>query len=305
MARELKVEDIDDFDSLLRLYIEHLGEPHSNLEKLKTQLKSHISTGSRYVIGAYSPTDEALGILIHQPENNRLPLIFAKSVFEVEKVLFDMMFSKFSETSPTLSFESGYPTPWISSELSEYAVQCGFTKHDRWFMELLWADFLAPPGLPDNPNLIPFTESMIEEITKLVFVSVYGTIDQDLFPFVYGSYETTLRFHKQVYAEEFGTHKHSYSWVLKEDDESVGVCFMTTQGSSSGGVMHLAIHPEHRRRGLGRALLVHSLHNLFKIEPHLKKIYLAVTVSTPTIALYESVGFKKVNDSSTYVWKKD
>lgn len=303
MTRELKVEDIDDFDSLLRLYNEHLGEPSSNVEKLKTQLQSHISSGSRYIIGSYSRSDEALGILIHQPEKNRLPLIFAKSDFEVEKELFDKMFSKFSETSPTLIFESGYPTPWISSELSEYAVQCGFTKHDRRFMELLWTDFLAPPDLTENPNLIPFTESMIEEITKLVFVSVYGTIDQDLFPFVYGSYETTLRFHKQVYAEEFGTHKHEYSWVLKENDESVGVCFMTTQGSSSGGVMHLAIHPEHRRRGLGRALLVHSIHNLFKVEPHLKKIYLAVTVSNPATALYESVGFKKVNDSSTYVWK--
>ncbi|MHA1964951.1 MAG: GNAT family N-acetyltransferase [Candidatus Thorarchaeota archaeon] len=299
MARELNVEDLDEFVSLLQLYTEHLGKSPSTVDELKTQLHSGISNGSRYIIGVHSDTGEALGILIHNPGMNQISLFFAKSVFEVEKELFDMMFSKFSESSPTLIFESGYPTPWISSEFSEYAVQCGFVKHDRWYMRLQWTDFLAPPDLLANANILPLTESMIEKISTLVFRSVDGTIDQDLFPFVYGTYESTLKFHRQLYNGDFGTHKPSYSWVMKENDDYIGACFMTTWG-----VMHLAIAPEHRQRGLGRVLLVHSLHNLFKIEPELKWIDLVVTISNPATALYESLGFKKVNDSSTYVWKK-
>ena len=304
MARELTVEDIDDFDSFLQLYLEHIGDPPTNFKRFKQRLQSGISASSRYVIGAYDDSGEALGILIHNPETHRLSLILAKSVFKVEKELFDEMFSKFSETSPTLIFESGYPTPWISSELSEYAVQCGFVKHDRWYMGLQWSDFLVPPNMSDSANLHPITDSMIEDISKLVFRSVDGSVDQDLFPYVYGTYETTLRFHQQVCAGDFGTHKPSYSWLLKENDDYIGSCFMTTQGNDSGGVMHIAIAPEHRQRGLGRVLLVHSLHNLFKIEPELKRVNLAVTLGNPATALYESLGFKKLNDSSTYVWKK-
>ena len=113
MARELTVEDIDDFDSFLQPYLEHIGDPPTNFKRFKQRLQSGISASSRYVIGAYDDSGEALGILIHNPETHRLSLILAKSVFKVEKELFDEMFSKFSETSPTLIFESGYPTPWI------------------------------------------------------------------------------------------------------------------------------------------------------------------------------------------------
>ena len=171
-------------------------------------------------------------------------------------------------------------------------------------MKLKRNDFQPTSDLPDGVNLLPFTDSMIEEITRLVFKSVDGSSDQDLFPFSYGTYDTTLGFHQQLSNGDFGTHKHSYSWVLKEGDKSVGVCFMTTRGNDTGFVMHLAIAPECRQRGLGRVLLVHSLQNLFKIESELTKVELAVTLSNPATVLYESVGFNKVNDSSTYVWKK-
>jgi ribosomal protein S18 acetylase RimI-like enzyme len=305
MARELTVEDLDDFDSFLRLHLEHIGNPPTNFEGYKKLLQNHIVNGSRYILGVYGPDDKAMGLLNHNPETNRVSLIFAKSQFEVEKELFDLLLNRFAESYPALTFESGYPTPWISSELSDYAIQCGFAKHDRLYMRLQWTDFLIPPDFPTSTKLIPFTDTMIEEITELVFRSVDGSIDQDLFPYVYGTYETTLRFHQQLSAGEFGNHKPSYSWVMKENDESIGVCFMTVDNVDSGGIMHIAIAPEHRQKGLGRVLLVHSIHNLFKIETELKSIYLAVTVSNPATALYESVGFKKVNESSAYVLKKD
>ncbi len=305
MARELTVDDLDDFDEFLQLYLDHIGETSTNSEGFKKRLSSHISNGSRYIIGAYGPDGKALGLLNHNPETNRISFILAKSVFEVEKELFDMMLGRFAESSPALTFESGYPNPWISSELSDYAIQYGFVKHDRLYMRLQWADFLVPPDLPTSAELLPFTDTMIEEISELVFRCVDGTVDQDLFPYVYGTYETTLRFHQRLYAGDFGTHKPSYSWVMKEKDENIGVCFMNSGSVDSGGVMHITIAPEHRQKGLGRVLLVHSIHNLFKIEPGLKSIYLAVTQSNPATILYESIGFKKVNDSSTYVMKKD
>ena len=305
MVQKLNPDDLDDFEYLFQQYLTHIDDPVRTVAHLKEGLKVGISTGFRYIIGEYSGTGEGRGILVHNPTTHRISFILADYNYEVEKKLLDHLFKEFSPISSTLIFESGYPTPWISGQFSEYAVRCGFTKHDRLFMKLTRTDFPTSPTLHDGIHIVQFTDSMIEEITRMVFRSVAGTIDQDLFPYVYGTYDTTLRFHQQLTTGDFGTHKPSYSWVLIENGESVGVCFMIKQDNETGGVMHLAIDPECRQRGLGRILLVHALDNLLKIEPELTKVVLAVTLSNPATKLYESVGFRKVNDSSTYVWKRE
>jgi ribosomal protein S18 acetylase RimI-like enzyme len=304
MVQKLNPENLDDFEYLLHQYIKHIEDSSLTVEDIKERLQTGLSNGSSYIIGEYSGIGEGLGILVHDPRSNYISFILADYNYKVEKKLLDFIIKEFSLSSSTLIFESGYPTPWISKEFSDYAARCGFIKHDRLYMRLTRTDFLASPTIYPGVHLVQFADSMIEEITKMVFKSVEGTIDQDLFPFVYGTYDTTLRFHQQLHAGDFGSHKPSYSWVLKEDGEIVGACFMTARGNDTGGVMHLAITPECKQRGLGRALLIHAIRNLFEIEPGFTKIELAVTLSNPATALYESVGFKKVNNSSTYVWKQ-
>ncbi|MFW9963331.1 MAG: GNAT family N-acetyltransferase [Candidatus Sifarchaeia archaeon] len=304
MARVLCAKDLDEFTLLIQQYIMHISQPQITIEKFKKQLQNSIETGLRYVLGAYDENNKPLGLLIHDPKFNRISLIFANSDFSVEKELFDKMFGEFSEISPTITFDSGYPIPWISLEFSEYAISSGFMKHDRCFMMLQRPKSMDHHDLPDNFHLIPFSESEIEDVTKMVFQSVDGSIDQNLFPFVYESFDTTLRFHQQIIAGDFGIHKPSYSWILKKGDDCIGACFMTTSEEHIGHLMHLAIAPDFRRRGLGKNLLLHSLHNLFTIEPNLVKVDLTVTLSNPVRNLYVSIGFKRVNDMSTFVWKK-
>jgi ribosomal protein S18 acetylase RimI-like enzyme len=148
-----------------------------------------------------------------------------------------------------------------------------------------------------------FLKSMIEDISHLVFRCFDGTIDQELFSFHYGSYNSVLAFHKELTDGKFGPfgHKDSYSWVLRKKDEYIGACFMTSRNSTAGDVMELVISPGHRQAGYGRLLLTHSLINLFKIEPSMTKIELAVNSENPARLLYESVGFEKANDFSIYV----
>ena len=68
--------------------------------------------------------------------------------------------------------------------------------------------------------------------------------------------------------------------------------------------MHIVIDPEYRQQGLGRALLSHSIHSLLRVNPSITKIELAVTMSNPAKILYESLGFRILNDASTFVWKR-
>ncbi|MHA3963691.1 MAG: GNAT family N-acetyltransferase [Candidatus Thorarchaeota archaeon SMTZ1-45] len=304
MARVLIAEDLDEFDLLIQQYINHIADPQLTVEKLKQQLKQSMEKDSRYVLGAYDQDNKALGLLIHNPNFNRSSLIFANSDFLVEKDLFDKMFGEFSGISPTIILDSGYPKPWISSEFSEYAISLGFKKHDRRFMILERLESMVYHDLPEGFHFTPFSELEIEDVTKMVFQSVDGSTDQDLFPYVYGSFDTTLRFHKRVIAGDFGIHKPSFSWILKRGDDCIGACFITTSGEYTGHLMHLAILPDFRQRGLGKNLLLHSLHNLFVVEPNLKKVDLAVTLDNPARHLYKSIGFKRVNDMSTFVWKK-
>ncbi|MFW9963247.1 MAG: GNAT family N-acetyltransferase [Candidatus Sifarchaeia archaeon] len=304
MARLLNAEDLDEFDLLIQQYINHISNPQLTANKLREQLQYSIGTESRYVLGVYDDHNKPVGLLIHNPSSNRISLIFANSVFSVEKKLLDKMFQDFSEMSQHITFDSGYPTPWISREFSEYAISSGFVKHDRCYMMLQRPKSIDYIDLPDVFHVIPFSESEIENVTKMVFQSVDGSVDQDLFPFVYGSFDTTLRFHQQVIAGDFGIHKPSYSWILKKGDDCIGACFMTTSEDHLGHLMHLAIAPDFRRRGLGKQLLLYSLHNLFTLEPDLEKVDLAVTLSNTARFLYESIGFKRVNDMSTFVWKK-
>lgn len=64
-------------------------------------------------------------------------------------------------------------------------------------------------------------------------------------------------------------------------------------------ILNLAVHPDHRRRGLGEALLARS----FEIcaTAGIKKSFLDVKVSNdPALALYRKFGYKKIGVRKKY-----
>lgn len=85
MARLLNAEDLDEFDPLIQQYINHISNPQLTANNLREQLQYSIGTESRYVLGAYDENNKPVGLLIHNPSSNRISLIFANSVFSVEK----------------------------------------------------------------------------------------------------------------------------------------------------------------------------------------------------------------------------
>ena len=308
MIKELKPEKLSDIKHLVQEYIEHISDslfPASHVDRQMTWYRSGLDNGLLYILCVYSESNTALGFLVHNLKHNRTEVIYANQNFLIEKQLFDSMFKSYSPKAPTILFESGYPTPWISDELSAYAVSIGFFKYDRQYMRLERSSKILPVDLGTGFSLIQCSESMLESVSELVFKSVDGTDDQVLFPYVYGTYESILKFHHEVIGGDFGIHKPTYSWILMKDKTLIGSCFMTTRNGDTAYLMHLAIDPMFRKQRFGRLLLNYSIINMYHVEPNVTGVELAVTTRNPARVLYESIGFKKVNDSATYVWTKE
>ena len=232
-------------------------------------------------------------------------MVFANWNFEVEKGLLDFAFEQLYPIATHISFESGWPTPWISDELSVYAIELGFVKYKRGYMQLQPIDkeFLSNVMIGEEFEFVPFDDSMVEDISTLVFKSVDGTADQDIWP----SYNISVRkieeFLNKILKGLFGKHEQYYSWVLRDNEQYVGACFQIAN-EETGFLMQIVIDPEYRQQGLGKALLCHSIHALLRVNSAVTKVELAVTMSNPAKILYESLGFRILNESSTYVWKK-
>lgn len=304
MVKELKPGNLSDIEQLLQKYVDHIGDSFTTIEGQMDWYQSGVSKGILCVLCEYDETDNAIGFLVHGIKSGRTAVIFADQHFQVERQLLDDAFNRFSSDSTFLSFESGYPTPWISEDLAAYALKIGFSKYDRQFMRMERRHDVPSIELENQLRFIQYSDSLLEEVSELVFESVNGTDDQVLFPYVYGTYELTLQFHRKLTNGDFGTHKETFSWVLEKDGILVGSCFMISKTRDTGGVMHLSIVPKYRGQGLGRLLLTHSINNLYLGEPEITYIDLAVTDDNPARMLYESLGFKKLNGSTTYVWTK-
>ena len=303
MISAINESAIDDLHTLIERYLKHKEEPETTVETIKQQMKSGISKHSTDILVKYDNTRVARGFLVYGRKSNRFSIIFADWNFATEKELFEYAFQQYSKSTHYITFESGYPTPWISEELSQFAVSLGFTKHDRGYMRLEPIDIQSSSDIDDKFSLVNFDSSQVETVSPLIFRCVDNTVDQKLFPFVYGTVDLIKQFKKDLLEGKYGTHKSNYSWILYNDDSPIGACFMTAQ-EKTGFVMHIVIDPAFRQNGLGKNLLNYSIKALQKNEPKISRIELAVTLSNPALKMYRSVGFRILNESSTYVWKK-
>ena len=307
MVREIGVEELNKLEPLIERYVNHMSDNGVTSETVKEQMKSGISGERTVVLIEENSEGDFQGFLVINLKSDRIPIIFANWKFPIEKQLLDNAFEKLSQNNEQVSFESGYPTPWLTEELSSHAIELGFVRHERAYMQLhpIDKEIFSMYSIEDKFEFIPFERSMVQEVSKLVFECVDGTIDQDLFPYVYGSIPRIEEFLNKFLDGAYGKHERFYSWVLRENGQNIGACFcFLMENEETAFLMHIVIHPDYRQHGLGRAILCHSFNNLLRLSPTVTKIELAVTLSNPAKQLYDSLGFRTLNDASTFVWKR-
>jgi len=305
MVRNLQVNEIENLNSLIQKYVEHQIERGVTPDTVKQQMKVGIKNTTHEVLIVEDVDEAVLGFLVINKNSDRLPILFANWNYAVEKQLLESAFNKLSRYCTHISFESGWPTPWISKELFSFANELGFVKHNRAYMQLCPIDkeMLSASSYEDDVELVPFNASMVNEISRLIFKCVDDTVDQDIWPSFFMSVPKIEDFLYKMLEGSFGKHEDFYSWILQDRDKNVGVSLLVSN-EETGFLVQIAIDPEYRRKGLGRIVLQHSIHSLIRINPLITKIELAVTESNPAMLLYKSLGFRTLNSSTTFVWKR-
>lgn len=167
----------------------------------------------------------------------------------------------------------------------------------RFRMEIDLADVLLPePSLPDDYEFVGWSPGLADRHAAVKFVSFRAEIDSHVFPSL-GEAGGCLRLMRDICGHE--SFLAAATWLIHYRgplDSILKSCDCATiQGLRKpydvGSIQNVGVTPEHRGVGLGRALLLRSLHG-FR-EAGLQRVFLEVTADNePAVALYRSVGFR-------------
>ncbi len=102
---------------------------------------------------------------------------------------------------------------------------------------------------------------------------------------------------RQAFENEL-TNENACYVLLTEGETVIGYCAFW-QAADSADITNIAVHPDYRRRGLGKKILEHTLKKA--TARGVKQMYLEVRVSnTAAQALYTACGFTRVGERKKY-----
>ncbi len=298
MIKPIDEDKLDDIDPI----IDRMKEQNPIPDNFAEQIKTAVSKDRGCILGYYSEDASLLGVSFFGKISKRISFTFADGDFDIEKELVSSLIDEFKN-------EFSYMTtggPWIADEMEEHLLGLGFKGFRRAYRTLPKADAeaLEEPSLPEGMHFEVYTPEAKEEIAELMFISNEGHVDQDVFPDFFGSREDCQRLIDNIVANRYGEYKESSSWILRDNEKAIGACFMTIRNGEAGYIPDIVIDPDYRRRGLGKAIQVHSMKRQIESEPSITKIDLDVTLSNNARFLYDSLGFETVRENTMYTWRK-
>lgn len=130
-------------------------------------------------------------------------------------------------------------------------------------------------------------------------VSLHGVIYSQEYGYDH-TFEAYVAAGAAEFAQAFDSHRDRL-WIAEAGGQTIGSVAIVRRTASEAQLRWFLVHPNWRGLGLGRILLQQALQFCRECE---YKIIFLWTVSNLTIAthLYESVGFKKVEERMSKLW---
>jgi GNAT superfamily N-acetyltransferase len=154
------------------------------------------------------------------------------------------------------------------------------------------------PSVPSGLRFVSVRRLPVETLHELDWRAYRGSPDEHL---VSDTPQGNRRMIEGILAGELGRFLEEASAALVDTGgREAGFVLTVEESPRRGSVVDLAVDPEVRRRGVGRALLLRALRALLALG--YDRVRLWVTESNaPARALYEKAGF--VPDSSAYLFR--
>lgn len=189
-------------------------------------------------------------------------------------------------------------------------VRDALIDHDLVFFERcqMVLPLAEMPGLdmvlPDGYQLLVWTDDHQPEVEQVALACQQDDIDYAAVPDAAGyKLVETLR---KLRSNDFPGIDHwlaDASFVVWEPQKGVVGYIATVQVRNFCFIADMVVHPEHRRRGLARSLMLRSM--AVCLEDGFETAVLAVTTRNPARHLYESLGFKQADCGETAIWWYD
>ena len=165
----------------------------------------------------------------------------------------------------------------------------------RFRMEIdLGRGSLPLAELPDGYVWTRWDDSLVERHSVAKYLSFHEELDARVFPCL-GELEGCRRLMGEISRQ--CSFLPGATWLITREPNGFGppVDCGTIQGLAHsrglGAVQNVGVVPEHRGSGLGRALVLQSLHGFRNAR--LLRVYLEVTAENkPAVELYRSIGFR-------------
>lgn len=166
----------------------------------------------------------------------------------------------------------------------------------RYRMEFDFALARLPrPLLPADYAWVPWQGQLVERHAAVKFASFHSEIDAQVFPSL-GTAGSCRRLMREI--SEHESFLPAATWMICYRGDGLLACpadCATIQGLKKphavGSIQNVGVTPEHRGLGLGRALVLQSLHGFRRAC--MQRVFLEVTADNePAVELYRSVGFR-------------
>lgn len=152
-----------------------------------------------------------------------------------------------------------------------------------------WAD---GPSLDPEFALEPWDRRWLRPLAEILVRAYTGMPEIRFYPELSAT-ARCLRWLQQRINDETAPIQPEASALLRQGTVPVGGILAARTGPDTGSIEHIAVLPEYRRRGLGKALLEWSLRQLR--DRGARRVELHVTADNlPAIRLYTDRGFSRL-----------
>lgn len=177
--------------------------------------------------------------------------------------------------------------PFFPLEEDETFSFQGFAKISRQLMRGTAGGAILPPV--DGTTIRPALPAEFPALAQVLERTYADHRERFLFPEVQ-SVKAARAYLTSASRGDFGMHPTNYTLGIWQDTECLGLALGSEVLPALGFVLHLAVLPEARGRGLGTALLAAITENFGR--EGMDYIGLGVTCDNPAVNLYKRAGFE-------------